>query len=131
MFLANALTEDDTHMELALGSHKTSYQNQFGISSAISDDFVYKNFEIEKLIGPKGTLFMFDASTIHRGLYTPHTHRRLLHLNITTGHNVLPTRYDYFNNRSAFDSTLDVTKRMVDKIKCEESGRVLNALKSR
>jgi hypothetical protein len=83
MLLLNDLAISDTHMEYAKGSHaqqQPSYER-----NEIDQAAVAREFEIVHLIGPKGTLYVFDAEGLHRGAYHRGGQRQMLHVNITTG----------------------------------------------
>ena len=83
MLLLRDLTEHDTHMEFAKGSHRQrqpSYDR-----TRIDQDAVTREFEIVHVVGKKGTLFVFDTEGLHRGAYHSDTHREIFHVNMTTG----------------------------------------------
>lgn len=83
MLLLADMTESDTHMEFAKGSHR-SQQPSYDLT-AIDQDAVPREFEIVHLVGPKGTLYMFDTEGLHRGAYRAGGRREILHVNITPG----------------------------------------------
>jgi hypothetical protein len=83
MLLLCDLTEHDTHMEYAKGSHvhrQPSYDR-----TRIDQDAVLREFEIAHVIGSKGKLFVFDTEGLHRGAYHRNGRREIFHVNITTG----------------------------------------------
>jgi len=83
MLLLRDLTEHDTHMEFAKGSHR---QRQPSYDRAqIDQDAVAREFEIVHVVGTKGTLFIFDTEGLHRGAYHQDTHREIFHVNVTSG----------------------------------------------
>jgi|KBSSwiStaDraftv2_1062776.scaffolds.fasta_scaffold445326_2 hypothetical protein len=83
MLLLSDLTEHDTHMEFASGSHdarQPSYDR-----TQIDQDAVTREFKIVHVVGKKGTLFLFDTEGLHRGSYHQNTGREIFHVNMTTG----------------------------------------------
>jgi hypothetical protein len=83
MLLLADLSERDTHMEFAKGSHlrqQPSYDRR-----QIDQDAVPRLFEMAHVAGKKGTLFVFDTEGLHRGAYHQNTGRQILHANVTTG----------------------------------------------
>lgn len=88
MLLTNDITEKDTHMQYALGSNNVDLPYNIDRFSW-EDSQIEKKYEIYDLIGKKGTLFIFDAGNgFHRAVYKTGTLRKMLHLNITTGHSI-------------------------------------------
>lgn len=86
MLLVSDVTERDTHMQYCIGSHKRNLLRE-GIEMSFDECKAKLNdYSIVKCTGKKGTLFVFDTSGIHRGTYMPDSVRKILHLNITTGH---------------------------------------------
>jgi len=83
MLLLSDLTENDTHMEFARGSHRD--QQPSYDRTRIDQQAVPREFEIVHLIGKKGTLFVFDTEGLHRGAYHQETRREIFHVNMTTG----------------------------------------------
>ena len=87
MLLVSDVTEADTHMELAVGSHRRPYLWD-GISLDAQEATALLNerqYELMHCVGKQGTLFIFDSIAIHRAAYKPGTVRRILHANINTG----------------------------------------------
>lgn len=96
MLLLNDLGPQSTHMEYYMGSHKRS----------LLKDGVYMTREqckawaakhadkLRHLTGPAGTLFIFDATAIHRRALHAGSVRRMFHWNITPGHNLQPFKED-------------------------------------
>lgn len=83
MLLLRDLTEHDTHMEYAKGSHRhrqPSYDR-----TRIDQAAVPHEFEIVPVIGAKGKLFIFDTEGLHRGAYHRGGNREIFHVNITPG----------------------------------------------
>ena len=67
MILLNDLVEDSIHMEYCLGSHhqqEETYDRRRRVQENIR-----KNFDVKKLIGLRGTVFIFDTEGFHRGNY--------------------------------------------------------------
>lgn len=83
MLLLNDLSEVDTHMQYAAESHRT--QQATYDRSAIDQRAVEDAFDIVDLVGPKGTLYVFDTEGLHRGQYFVGTARSIFHVNVTTG----------------------------------------------
>lgn len=88
MLLLNDLNEADIHMEYCVGSHLTqqhTYDRRRLRQELIEDSFIKK-----KVIGPRGSLFVFDTEGFHRGLYqlqegSPEDYRLILHANFHPG----------------------------------------------
>ena len=88
MLLVSDVTENDTHMEYCLGSNRRNILVE-GIELSVPEcDAKARDYAILKCTGKKGTLFVFDTSGFHRANYTSNSTRKILHLNITTGHNL-------------------------------------------
>lgn len=84
MLLVDDLTEADTHLEYAAGSHKLRNTWQ---RYAYTDAEVASRFPIRHCVGPKGTLIIMDAgSGFHRGMHKKGTVRKTLQCVLTTGH---------------------------------------------
>jgi len=85
MLLLNDLSDDDTHMEYALKSINDKVPFNLDRFNWKEDDILSK-YEIKKLIGKKGTLFLFDAGNgYHRAVYKNGSVRKILHLNFNCG----------------------------------------------
>jgi hypothetical protein len=94
MLLLNDLTESDTHMEYAVGSHLVKLpQSMIEDRFSFEDSIVEGKYSLRSLIGKKGTLFIFDAGNgLHRAVPKPGTTRRILHMNLTSGSYKVPQR---------------------------------------
>jgi hypothetical protein len=88
MMLLSDVTESDTHMQYALKSHLDRLpQSMVEDRFSYSDEIVEKKYSLLPLIGKRGTLFIFDAGNgLHRAFPKPNSHRRILHMNLTSGH---------------------------------------------
>ena len=87
MLLINDLDVQTTHMQYALGSVKSS--RKIWDRSLINEKEIENQYEILDCVGPKGTLYIFDAGNgYHRGKYFPGTERKFFHINVTTGHSM-------------------------------------------
>lgn len=85
MMLLNDITEQDTHMEYAIGSHQTEGHGTLDRFKYNDSDILTK-YPIFKLIGKRGDFFLFDAGNgFHRAVYKEGTVRRILHMNVTSG----------------------------------------------
>ncbi len=84
MLLVSDLTEADTHLEYAIGSHK--YSNTWD-RYAFEEESITRRFPIAHCVGKKGTLIIMDAgSGFHRGAHKPGSVRKTLQCVLTTGH---------------------------------------------
>lgn len=116
MLLISDQTERDTHMEYALGSNRRPVLRQgIYISHAEARERA-RDFPIFKCIGKKGTLFVFDTSGIHRRYLLPGNPRKMLHLNVTTGHHMAACRENLKNWRELAISSAYV-QRMFTKFR--------------
>jgi hypothetical protein len=84
MLLISDLTLSDTHMQYAACSH---HEPQRTTDRRLIDEAdVERRFKIVDCIGPKGTLYIFDAGAgFHRGKYALNSCREFFHTNFTTG----------------------------------------------
>jgi hypothetical protein len=91
MLLLNDVTETDTHMIYAKGSQlRTLPHKMVQDRNSFPDSDIFEKYEMEHVVGKKGTLFIFDAGNgLHRAMPVPGTRRRILHMNLTTGHYML------------------------------------------
>jgi hypothetical protein len=83
VLLLGDLTEADTHMEYAVGSHRhrqPSYDR-----AQIDQDAVSREFKLAHVVGRKGTLYIFDTEGLHRGAYHRDASREIVHVNVTPG----------------------------------------------
>jgi hypothetical protein len=88
MLLVSDVGDTDTHMEYCVGSNR---RNMLAQGIEIPRDQCEARavgYPIFKCTGKKGTLFVFDTSGFHRAHYLSNSTRKMLHLNITTGHNL-------------------------------------------
>jgi len=118
MFLLNDLTEEQTHMQYAVGSHKqhVPYRHIYN-RWAYPDDAIAENHELFPLIGPAGTLFLFDAAHgFHRAVYRKDTVRNILHMNFSTGAFVPPERFDPLEAFAFLRDRPRHMRRMMDRI---------------
>jgi hypothetical protein len=84
MLLVNDLTEADSHLEYAIGSHKL--RNTWRRYS-YDDEEIAKKFRIQHCVGARGTLIILDAgSGFHRGMHKKGTVRKTLQCLLTAGH---------------------------------------------
>lgn len=79
-----------THMEYVRGSHDRRFwrRNDLGPSQCAAAARAAGPRGIVPLVGPAGTFYLFDAGGIHRRVHHPGSERRILHFNMTTGHNM-------------------------------------------
>lgn len=88
MLLVSNVTDSDTHMEYCVGSNRRNMLRE-GIEIPGSlCAAAAGNYPLLKCTGEKGTLFVFDTSGFHRANYLSNSTRKMLHLNVTTGHNL-------------------------------------------
>jgi hypothetical protein len=87
MLLVRDVSENDTHMEYLLGSNRRDLHRAVYLSFEECEALA-QGYTSTQCIGPKGTLFLFDASGVHRANYQAGSIRQILHLNITSGHNL-------------------------------------------
>ena len=113
MLLLDDITEDDTHMEYLAETHKLNiFDNLHPYPN--SSQIAKKNKNADKrikIIGKKGTAFLFDSIGLHRTLLKINTTRTALFLNFTAGHNLYPfldkkIELDYKKNKN-----LNIVKR--------------------
>lgn len=83
MLLLSTVTEQTTHMQYAIGSHKG-----LKLEGYYDENQVHSRYSILDLIGEPGTVYIFDTAGIHRAKYIVGTRRKILHLNFTTGHDL-------------------------------------------
>ncbi len=115
MLLLNDLTEDDTHMEVALKSCQMKHRNadRYQIEKAE----IEKNFEMMQCVGKAGTLFLFRGGlTYHRAVNKSGTTRKMLHCNFTTGHHINPKKTEDYSKETFLNSKPFYIKKMVEKL---------------
>jgi hypothetical protein len=84
MLLVKDVSEADTHLEYAVGSHKM--RNPWKRYS-YADEAIAQRFPIMNCVGPKGTLIIMDAgSGFHRGVHRKGSVRKTLVTVVTAGH---------------------------------------------
>jgi hypothetical protein len=84
MFLVSDVSESDTHLEYAVGSHKL--RNTWSRFS-YADEEISQRFPIKHCTGRKGTLIIMDAgSGFHRGVHRKGSVRKTLVTVVTAGH---------------------------------------------
>jgi hypothetical protein len=84
MILLNDIDEDASHMEIAGGSHKTLKLNYDRFQLDQKD--IAKKYKIEKCIGKKGTVVLFNAGKLYHRLVLKEKKRRAFQMNFTTGY---------------------------------------------
>lgn len=85
ILLLNDLTESDTHMQFAIGSHKKMKLDDLRRFD-FPDERIKREYEIQACVGKRGTLFVFDAGDgFHRAVFKAGTVRMHLHLILTSG----------------------------------------------
>lgn len=93
MLLLDDITENDTHLQFAMGSHldrHPTYDRYF-----LSDKQIAQKYQIKNCIGKKGTLVVFDAGNgYHRAFYQPGSVRTILHFNLTAGYSLTGDKFD-------------------------------------
>ncbi len=118
MFLVNDLTENDTHLEYAVGSHK--HRNPWKRFS-YSDEAIARQYPIKSCVGPKGTLVILDVgSGFHRGAHRKGSVRKTLQCVITAGH-YFPSREQKMmvSDWPAFAAYPDHVRRMLDDLRLD------------
>ena len=88
MILLNDLSDDSIHMEYCLGSH-SEQQASYDRRRLVQEN-IRKNYDTMKLVGPRGTVYIFDTEGFHRGNYvldigSPSDFRYMLHANFHPG----------------------------------------------
>ncbi|MDB5810225.1 MAG: hypothetical protein JWN94_2347 [Betaproteobacteria bacterium] len=90
MLLVTDISANETHMEYCVGSNRRNLLAE-GVELPVEQcEAKARGYPIFKCTGKKGTLFIFDTSGFHRANYISNSTRKMLHLNITTGHNLVP-----------------------------------------
>jgi hypothetical protein len=88
MLLVSDIGEHDIHMEYALGSHRRDIRQGIFLGPTEGDVLAKEYDAFCNCTGKKGTLYIFDASGVHRANYRTGSTRKILHMNITSGHNL-------------------------------------------
>ncbi len=112
MLLVSDVTKQDTHMEYASGSHRRIWP----VGNRPEGIVAEHRWPLFDAVGPKGTLFLFDAGGIHRAKYIGGSSRKILHLNITTGHHIIGERLDRMDTWKALDSYPVYARQMMERI---------------
>lgn len=118
MLLISDVTEQSTHMEYVTGSHKRSFLfMREGIQMSLEE--CKRRAEAERdyfmLTGKKGTLFLFDATGIHRRNLIAGTSRKALFWTVTTGHH-MHTFTETTGNWTELQQDPAIVRRMFDKV---------------
>jgi hypothetical protein len=87
MMLIQDLGIDDTHMQYAVGSNRARVPHVMHKDRySFQDSWIAEQFQICDLVGPKGSVFLFNAGDgFHRQVPRPETTRRVLFGTVTTG----------------------------------------------
>ncbi len=112
MFLISDVTERDTHMQYAIGSHTRVWPVGTYPESLVAQ----RGWSVFEATGLKGTFFLFDAGGIHRANYVGGTTRKILHLNFTTGHNISADRHDHLDAWPELSTYPKYSRRMMEKV---------------
>jgi hypothetical protein len=86
--LLKDLSESDSNMFYAKGSHRTHREYISKNDYYYSEEYMNDNFEIIPCIGESGTLVIFDSNGLHRLDLKLNTFRAFLHLNFLPGNDV-------------------------------------------
>lgn len=117
MFLVSEVTDATTHMEYARGSHQDNSLPNIDRFS-YEDAAIESRFELTHLTGPPGTLYIFDAGNgFHRARFKAGSMRKILHLNLTTGHSIQPERFDTTDDWPELSSQPDFVQRLFEKVR--------------
>ncbi len=116
--LLNDISESDSCMFYAKGSHRTHRQYISKDDYYYSEEYMNNNFEIIPCVGKSGTLVIFDSNGIHRADLKPNTFRSHLHLNFTPGNDFLDEVKETqtgFNYNSE-DETVELKEYQVESL---------------
>jgi hypothetical protein len=119
MLLISDVTEADTHMEYVVGSHKRSFlfmREGIQMSNEESRRRGEAAEEIFYLTGPRGTLFLYDSTGVHRRNLIPGSNRKALIWTVTTGHH-LHTFTETTDDWPELQADPPVVQRMFDKVR--------------
>ena len=111
MMLLNDISENDSHMEYALKTNNQLLNRRnFLERHPANSSYIRDKYNIFKLTGKAGDLFVFDAGNgFHRANLIPGTSRTVLHMNITTGYGIIESS---FNKKEDFsDYELEFLKK--------------------
>jgi hypothetical protein len=117
MLLISDVTEQSTHMEYVTGSHKRSFMfMREGIQLSLEESKrrAEQVTSYYNLIGKKGTLFVFDATGVHRRNLILGTARKALFWTVTTGHH-MHTFTETPDNWPELQNDPVIVRRMFDK----------------
>jgi hypothetical protein len=110
MLLVSDAPAEGGHMVYAAGSHRRPmWRTGIYIPYDVAEAIARRSAPVS-LTGAKGTLFLFDASGVHRRILRPGA-RHMLHLNLTTGHHRKPIR-ETFDGWSALQNIPNSMRRM-------------------
>ncbi len=119
MLLISDVTEAGTHMEYVVGSHKRSFlflREGIQMSNEESEHRAEAAKEMFYLTGPKGTLFLYDSTGVHRRNLIPGSRRKALIWTVTTGHH-LHTFTEITDDWPELQDDLLFVRRMFDKVR--------------
>ena len=117
MLLLEDITEADTHMEYLAKTHKLNIFDDlhpYPNSSQVKEKIKNTDKRI-KLIGEKGTAFLFDSIGLHRTVLKKNTSRTIFHLNFTAGHNL----YSFLDKDINFDGIENKNLNIIKRKKAE------------
>lgn len=115
ILLINDLTHHDTRLQFAEKSHLDDHYNLD--RNSFEDSEIEKKYNIVDCIGPKGRLYIFDAGNgYHRAKYENRSIRKILHLNWTTGHSIIPNYHQDIKNWKWLNDKENYVRRIVNKI---------------
>jgi hypothetical protein len=118
--LVNARTVETSRMQLAAKSHKTA---RYKYNAPHDAERVEKKYEIIDFVGPKGTLYIWDNSCLHRGVYVPDDERKRFVFQFTTGHHIDSQRIDFLNMVPDLDRRPSYVNRALSKICAQPRAR--------
>ena len=115
MFLVKDLSENDTHMQYSMGSNKEKHKTVDRFK--FDQDLIEKKYPIMKCIGKAGTVFIFRAGMgFHRGFQVSGSTRKILHLNVTSGHDLFHQEYDKISDFNHLENKKFFVKKSIEKI---------------
>ncbi|MGH9246596.1 MAG: phytanoyl-CoA dioxygenase family protein [Acidimicrobiales bacterium] len=98
MVLLNGVDPEGQRMRYRRGTHKHfySYDRMYGPASRFEDDLQHESTnggDIVEVVGPPGTIALFDSNGLHSGTRNLAAPRDTLIVSYTTGRNVRPLHY--------------------------------------
>ncbi len=115
MFLVKDLSENDTHMQYSMGSNKEKHKTVDRFK--FDQDLIEKKYPIMKCIGKAGTVFIFrEGMGFHRGFQVSGSTRKILHLNVTSGHDLFHQEYDKISDFNHLENKKFFVKKSIEKI---------------